>query len=76
MPRLTPIHYKKFEKFLLHKDCKFIKQSGDHRIYKHSGLKRPLVIPVEKDIPVFIIKNNLRTLGISVQEYLKIIKRL
>ena len=76
MPRLTPIHYKKFENFLLHDGCKFIRQEGDHRIYKRSGLKRPLVVPAEKDIPKWIIKNNLRILGVTVKEYLKIIKKL
>jgi predicted RNA binding protein YcfA (HicA-like mRNA interferase family) len=70
MPRLTPIHYKEFEKFLLHIGCRFIRQKGDHRIYNKPGLKRPIVIPAIKDIPIFIIRNNLRVLDISVEEYL------
>lgn len=40
------------------------------------GLIRPIIIPAIKDIPVFIIHNNLRLLGISHEEYLKIISDL
>lgn len=76
MSRLTPVHYKKFEKFLLHIGCKFVRQRGDHRIYIRKNLKRPIVIPADKDIPVFIIRNNLRILGISVEEYLKILNEI
>ena len=75
MPRLTPIYYKQFEKFLFREKCRYVRQKGDHKIYNRPGLERPLVIPAEKDIPVFIIKNNLRVL-VSVEEYLKVIKKL
>ena len=76
MARLTPIHYKKFEAFLIYIGCKFDRQRGDHRIYKREGLQRPLVIPADKDIPVFIIRNNLRTLGMKPEEYLEIMERV
>jgi predicted RNA binding protein YcfA (HicA-like mRNA interferase family) len=73
---LTPVHWKKFEKFVLYVGCHFERQKGDHRIYWRSGLKRPVVFPADKEVPVFIIRNNLRTLGISVREYLEIIEKL
>lgn len=76
MPRLTPIKRIKFEKFLVFVGCFFKRQKGDHLIYDRAGLKRPVVFTTDKEIPVFIIRNNLRTLGIPVEEYLKIIERL
>lgn len=76
MSRLTPIDYKKFEKFLKAIGCEFIRQKGDHRIYRKANLKRPIIIPAVKDIPVFIILNNLHTLGISKEEYLQILDNL
>lgn len=76
MPRLSPIHYRKFEKYLLYVGCTFDRQRGDHRIYKRSDLKRPIVIPADKSIPVFIILNNLRILKISREEYLEIINKI
>jgi predicted RNA binding protein YcfA (HicA-like mRNA interferase family) len=76
MSQLTPVHWKKFEKFVLYVGCHFERQKGDHRIYWRSGLKRPVVFPADKEVPVFIIRNNLRTLGISVREYLEIMEKL
>lgn len=75
MPRLTPIGWKKFEKFLIFVGCHFEREKGDHRIYWRDGLKRPAVITRGK-LPVFIIKNNLRILGISNKEYIDILKRI
>jgi len=69
--RLKPIPYKTFEKFLLRVGCRFVRQKGDHRIYRKPGLIRPLVIPAERSLPTFIIRNNLRVLGISTEKYLR-----
>ncbi len=68
--RLGKVHWKKFEKFLLSVGCEFISEVGDHRKYRKPGILRPLIIPREKELPQFIILNNLRTLGISREEYL------
>ncbi|MBA3065097.1 type II toxin-antitoxin system HicA family toxin [bacterium] len=76
MPRITPIHYKKFEKFLFYIGCEFKRQKGDHLIYQRSDLKRPIVVPAEKSLPVFIILGLLRTLKINREEYLDSLKKL
>ncbi len=76
MTRLTPIHWKKFELFLLFVGCHFEREKGDHRIYWRDDLKRPVVIPRDKELPVFVIRNNLRILGISSKKYLEILKRI
>lgn len=76
MSGFTPIHWRKFEKFVLFIGCHFKRECGDHRIYWRQGLKRPVVFPQDKELPVFIIRNNLRILGISIEEYLEILKNL
>lgn len=78
MPRLIPIDWKKFEKFLFHVGCKFDRQEGAHRIYERSDLKRPVVITLSKkgEIPKTHIKTNLNTLKIKTSEYLKIVEGL
>lgn len=58
MPRLTPIHWKQFKKFVLFVGCRFERERGDHLIYWRQGLKRPVVFPKDKELPVFIIRNN------------------
>ncbi|MBI4127650.1 MAG: type II toxin-antitoxin system HicA family toxin [Parcubacteria group bacterium] len=76
MPRIAPIHWRIFEKFLLAVGCRLEREHGDHRIYWRNDLKRPVVIPREDQLPVFVVRNNLRVLGISVREYLAILKDL
>ena len=74
--RITPISWKKFEKFLIYIGCVFIREKGDHRVYTKSGLKRPIIIPRDDQLPVFIIKSNLKTLELSNIEYLNILKKI
>jgi predicted RNA binding protein YcfA (HicA-like mRNA interferase family) len=76
MPRLVPIKRKKFELFLRLIGCKLKRIKGDHLIYMRPGLRRPVVFTTDVDVPVFIIRNNLRTLGMSHEEYLAAIEQL
>ncbi len=76
MAGLAPIHWKKFEKFVLFVGCTFEREKGDHRIYGRKDLKKPVVFPRDAELPVFIIRNNLRVLKIDASEYLEILKQL
>lgn len=74
MSRLGAAHWRKFEKFLLAHGCVFSREEGDHRIYWKQGIKRPIVVPRDTLQP-FIVLNNLRTLGVSRDEYLKFMRK-
>ena len=76
MLKITPIHWRKFEKFLLKMGCRFKYQKGSHRVYARQGLNRPLVIPADRTLPVFIIRNNLRLLSVGHEKYLEVLKDL
>lgn len=76
MPRIVSISWKKFEKFLFFVGCDFMREKGDHRIYNRPGLLRPIIVPRKNNLPVFIILNNLRVLGISPAEYVEILERI
>lgn len=76
MVKFAPVPWKKFEKFLLEVGCVFVREKGDHRIYTRSGLKRPIVIPRSTAIPMFVMRNNLRLLGMDADSYLEILDRL
>ena len=71
MSRLAPIHWKILEKFFLAKGFRFARQSGSHRSYIKEGISRPVIIPTYTEVPISIIKNNLKTAGITREEYLK-----
>ncbi len=52
----------------------FDRQRGDHLIYTKPGVRRPLVIPMYREVPVFIIKNLLRTADMSRERYFDLLK--
>ena len=75
MPRITPVHWQRLEKVFLAAGFTFARQEGSHRSYVKAGVSRPLVIPTYSEVPVFIIRNNLRTAGMSRDEYLALLAR-
>ena len=46
-----------------------VRIEGDHYVYTKDGVARPIVIPDWREVPVFIIKNNLRSANMSREEY-------
>ncbi|MEK7535682.1 MAG: type II toxin-antitoxin system HicA family toxin [Patescibacteria group bacterium] len=75
MPKLKTIPWRKFEKFLLFVGCVHDRTRGDHKIYIRSGLRRPIVLTMEGNVPIHILKNNLRELKVGNQEFLDILKK-
>lgn len=47
------------------------RRSGDHLAMRKPGCARPLIFPDVRDVPVFVILNNLRSAGISRQDFLQ-----
>lgn len=76
MATLVPVKFTKFEKFLREVGCRKKRTKGDHVIYDRSDLRRPVVVPKGREVTPFIIRSNLRTLGLSVKEYQALLKRL
>jgi predicted RNA binding protein YcfA (HicA-like mRNA interferase family) len=75
MPRITPISWQAFERVFVAAGFSFARQEGSHRSYVKPGLLRPIVIPAYKQIPVSIIRNNLKTAGISRDEYFRLLEK-
>lgn len=75
MPKITPIHWRDFEKVFLGAGFQFARQEGSHRSYTKAETPRPIVIPTYDEIPVSIIRNNLKTAGISREEYFRLLKK-
>jgi predicted RNA binding protein YcfA (HicA-like mRNA interferase family) len=76
MPPLHPLHYKKLITLFEREGFVFDRQRGDHLIYIKPGVARPLVIPAYAEVPVFIIKNLLRTAGMSRDRYFELLQSL
>jgi predicted RNA binding protein YcfA (HicA-like mRNA interferase family) len=61
-----------FEKY----GCVFIRQKGDHLIFHHERATRAVVIPKYNEIPVTIIRNNMKTVGMAREEYFALLRRI
>ncbi len=59
-----------FEKFA----CIFKRQKGDHLIYHHPNARRAVVIPKYDEIPVTVIQNNMKTVGMSREKYFELLQ--
>jgi predicted RNA binding protein YcfA (HicA-like mRNA interferase family) len=73
MARITPIHWTLLERVFLEAGFRFARQQGSHRSYVKPGVVRPIVIPTYDEVPVSIIRTNLKTAGISREEYLRLL---
>jgi len=74
MAAIRPVHFQRLVGVFERDGFHFDRQEGDHRIYVKAGVRRPLVIPVYGAVPVFIIKNLLRTSGMSRDQYFERLK--
>ena len=73
MSKLSPTDWrtqvKIFEKF----GCLYVRQKGSHLIYHHPDAKRAVVIPRYDEIPITVIRNNMRTVGMTRGQYLRLL---
>ena len=76
MPKLTPEHWRTVEAVFLAAGFRFVRQQGSHRSYVKPGAARPVVIPVYAEVPVFVIRTNLKTAGLSRENYFLLLARV
>ena len=76
MPRLHPVRWQILEKVFLRAGYIFTHQNSSHRMYARPGSPRPVVIPAYREVPVMIIEKNLKTAGISREEFLKLLSEI
>jgi predicted RNA binding protein YcfA (HicA-like mRNA interferase family) len=73
MPKLRPVSYKKLVKVFEAVGFACVRIEGDHVVMTKPGIIRPVVIPKYAAVPIFIIKNNLRTAGMSRERYFELL---
>jgi predicted RNA binding protein YcfA (HicA-like mRNA interferase family) len=76
MPKFTPQPWRAVEAVFLAAGFSFARQEGSHRSYVKAGVARPIVIPAYKEVPVFIIRNNLKTAGLSRDDYFALLGKV
>jgi len=73
--KIRPTHYQVQVKIFEMAGCVYTRTKGDHLIYHYPGAVRPVVIPKYKEVPTFVIKNNMRVIGMSRVEYRQFLER-
>jgi len=76
MPKIVPVSASKLRKIFEKAGFKCVRIEGDHYVYTKQGVMRPVVIPDWPEMPVFIIKNNIRTAGISRERYFQLLEKV
>ena len=76
MPRFTPVDWRTLERVFVAAGFRFARQEGSHRSYVRDGVSRPVVIPTYVEVPVFIIRNNLKTARLSRDEYFRLLAQV
>ncbi len=74
MAKFAPVDWKTLECVFTRAGFRFVRQEGSHRSYVKDGVVRPVVIPTYREVPVFIIRNNMKTAGISRDEYFHLLE--
>jgi len=73
MPRIVPVSSRTLIAVFQKAGFTLVRTEGDHFVMTRPGVPRPLVIPLRKDVPVFIIRNCLRSAGLSREEYFRLL---
>ena len=76
MTRITPVQYRKIVRVLELEGFVLARQRGSHMVFVKTGIERPVVVPQYDPLPVFIIKNVLRTARISRERYFELLERI
>lgn len=76
MPKIAAIPSSKLRKVFEKAGFKCVRIEGDHYVYTKPGIIRLVVIPDWHEVPVFIIKNNLRTANISREEFFELLEKV
>jgi predicted RNA binding protein YcfA (HicA-like mRNA interferase family)/predicted RNase H-like HicB family nuclease len=74
MDAIRPLPYRKVAEIFEAAGCVYSHTKGDHLIYHYPGARRPVIIPKYREVPVFVIKNNMKVIGLSREQYLNLAK--
>jgi hypothetical protein len=73
---IKPTNYQTQVRIFESAGCIYVRTHGDHMIYHYPGALRPVVIPRYREVPVFIIRNNMKIIGMTVEKYLTIFEEV
>lgn len=77
MRTLSNITIAEFRTILQRQGLVLVRTKGGHETWAKPGLLRPIIFQTHiNPIPEFIVRNNLRNLGLSKQDFLSLLEQL
>jgi len=76
MARISATDWKTQIKIFEAYGCKYKRKKGSHYVLTYPGAKRAVVIPEYDEIDLNIIKNNMRTVGMSREDYFRLLDEI
>lgn len=77
MRKLSNITIKEFRELLTKLGLQFLRTAGGHEIWVKPGLRRTIVFQTHVEpIPEFVVRNAIRDLGMTRQEFIDILESL
>ena len=76
MMKIKPTNWRTQVKIFEKYGCVFVRQRGDHLIFHHENAKRAVVIPKYDEIPVTVIRSNMKTVEMTREEYFSILRSI
>jgi len=74
--KLTNVSLRMYREFLSKSGCKYVRTSDGHEVWTKKELTRPIIFQTHIDpIPEFIIRNALKSLGLSKDEFWEILSK-
>ena len=73
MPKLNPLDYRTLVCIFERDGFRQVRQEGSHIVMKKDGALRALVIPAYDAVPVFVIRNNMRTAGMDRDRFFELL---
>jgi hypothetical protein len=76
MGKFKNISLRVFRNYLIFCGLNHIRTKGGHEVWSAKGLTRPVILQTHIDpIPEFIIKNNIRTMGRTEDDFLSFLSK-
>lgn len=75
MPKIYPTDWRTQLKIFQLFGCRYKRKQGSHHILTCPDAKRAVVIPEYDAVDVDIIKNNMRTVGMSRDRYFELLDK-
>ena len=76
MSAIRPTTYQVQVKIFEAAGCGYVRTQGDHLVYSYPGAMRPVVIPNYQEVPAFIIKNNMKVIGMTRDQYFQFLENI